>query len=171
LITSSNCSSTENKVTFGSTSAAAAQTVTVTPSTSVCSGSQSGGSGGSSGSNSQGGNAATKKVAKSTPTPAAPASVPGVGLTTALAAPIMPLALGAVNGDVRLLQQILNSDPETMIASSGVGSPGNETTYFGALTKIAVQKFQVKYGIAAAGNSGYGLVGPKTLAKLQSLGQ
>lgn len=81
------------------------------------------------------------------------------------------LKQGMSGNDVKCLQAVLNQSADTRIAASGVGSSGNETTYFGALTKIAVQKFQVKYGIAAAGNSGYGLVGPKTLAKLQSLGQ
>ncbi|MBU1092004.1 peptidoglycan-binding protein, partial [Patescibacteria group bacterium] len=49
---------------------------------------------------------------------------------------------------------------------SGVGSPGNETEYFGSLTEKAVQKFQEKHGIAKKGDSGYGYVGPKTRAKI-----
>lgn len=65
-----------------------------------------------------------------------------------------------------LLQKILNRDPDTMIAVSGSGSSGFETSYFGNLTMLAVEKFQVKYGIAKAGDPGYGFVGPKTRAKL-----
>ena len=77
------------------------------------------------------------------------------------------LSLGSTGDDVILLQKILNSDPNTMIASQGPGSPGNETNYFGALTKKAVQKFQTKYGIADSNNPAYGAVGPRTRAKLQ----
>ena len=79
------------------------------------------------------------------------------------------LDLGSTGTDVRTLQQILNSDSATRVASGGVGSPGNESTYFGAATQAAVEKFQVKYGIAAAGNSGYGYVGPATRAKLNTI--
>ncbi|HEY4479422.1 MAG TPA: peptidoglycan-binding domain-containing protein, partial [Candidatus Paceibacterota bacterium] len=55
------------------------------------------------------------------------------------------LKLGASGADVRELQKILNSDPDTVIAKSGPGSPSNESTYFGALTKGAVMRFQQKY--------------------------
>ncbi len=41
--------------------------------------------------------------------------------------------------------------------------------YFGSITRDAVQKFQVKYGITGPGVGGYGRVGPKTLAKLNAL--
>ena len=71
--------------------------------------------------------------------------------------------------EVKLLQQSLNSDPDTQVASSGVGSPGSETEYLGSLTEQAVQKFQEKYDIAGAGEPGYGYVGPKTRAKLNEL--
>ena len=77
-----------------------------------------------------------------------------------------PLSKGQVHDDVLRLQQILNSDPDTRIADEGVGSPGEETNYFGNLTEKAVQKFQEKYGLATQGNPGYGFVGPKTRAKL-----
>jgi peptidoglycan hydrolase-like protein with peptidoglycan-binding domain len=41
------------------------------------------------------------------------------------------------------------------------------TGYYGALTRKAVQAFQVKYGVAKPGDAGYGIVGPKTRAALQ----
>lgn len=95
-------------------------------------------------------------------------------LATNAAAPARaPLAralkLGSVGEDVRTLQMILNADASTRIAASGAGSPGSETTRFGALTKIAVQKFQQKYGIAGKGHPAFGTVGPATRAKLNEL--
>jgi peptidoglycan hydrolase-like protein with peptidoglycan-binding domain len=81
-----------------------------------------------------------------------------------------PLSLGLSHGDVRRLQQLLNADPDTRIAESGPGSPGNETDRFGALTEAAVRKFQMKYGVVASpGASGYGVVGPATRAKLHEV--
>ena len=79
------------------------------------------------------------------------------------------LALGSAGEDVRTLQRLLNSDSATRIAASGAGSPGAETSRFGALTVSAVQRFQMKYGIASQGVAGYGLVGPQTLAKLNGM--
>lgn len=79
------------------------------------------------------------------------------------------LSKGMMGKDVLLLQQLLNKDPETQIASVGDGSAGNETTYFGGLTEVAVKKFQTKHSIVAEGNPGYGLVGPITIAKLTEL--
>lgn len=78
-------------------------------------------------------------------------------------------AIGARGEDVRTLQMILNSNAATRIAASGAGSPGAETTLYGSLTRAAVQKFQVKHGIAKPGASGYGNVGPKTRAKLNEI--
>ena len=110
----------------------------------------------------------TESVMTPAPTPVvSPASVstgsaPAVYLTSAL-------AKGKTHSDVKSLQLVLNSDPETQISNSGVGSPGNETNYYGAMTEKAVQKFQEKYGIAAPGDTGYGSVGPKTRAKINEL--
>jgi spore germination protein YaaH len=80
-------------------------------------------------------------------------------------APIVrTLTAGSVGNDVRTLQIILNSDTSTRIAASGAGSPGQETTRYGALTRAAVLKFQAKYGISQTGS-----VGPITGAKLNTI--
>ena len=79
------------------------------------------------------------------------------------------LAKGMTHSSVKTLQQILNADPDTRVAETGTGSPGNESSLFGSATQKAVQRFQVKYGIAVPGQEGYGSVGPKTRAKLNEL--
>jgi peptidoglycan hydrolase-like protein with peptidoglycan-binding domain len=51
-----------------------------------------------------------------------------------------------------------------------IGNSGRETTYFGAMTKAAVGKFQIKYGlVSSASDAGYGLVGLKTREKINSM--
>ncbi len=82
---------------------------------------------------------------------------------------VRDLMEGPAGEDVRMLQKILNADPATQIALTGAGSPGQESNQFGPLTREAVQKFQIKYGIAAPGNPGFGLVGPKTRKKLEEV--
>lgn len=77
------------------------------------------------------------------------------------------LQLGVSGADVNRLQQLLNSDLETLVAETGNGSPGQETDFFGHLTKRAVGKFQLKYGVIAdESDEGYGIVGPRTRTKL-----
>lgn len=79
------------------------------------------------------------------------------------------LKSGDTGNDVKMLQVILNTDLETSVAFVGQGSPGQETEVFGNLTEKAVQKFQIKYGIAMVGSPGFGMVGPKTREKLAEL--
>ncbi len=92
----------------------------------------------------------------------------GLPQTTSVNLFIRGLSLGSTGEDVKVLQKILNS-LGFVITSSGVGSPGNETTYFGSLTEKAVQKFQEAHSIASPNIAGYGRVGPKTSARLQEL--
>ncbi len=76
------------------------------------------------------------------------------------------LSTGSKSSDVINLQKVLNSDSDTQVSATGAGSKGKETTLFGPATKRALQKFQVKYGLAKPGQSGYGVFGPKTKAKM-----
>ena len=87
----------------------------------------------------------------------------------AIVALARPLRVGASGDDVKTLQIVLNSDPDTRVATDGDGAPGSETTLFGRLTLKAIKKFQEKHGIARLGEDGYGNVGPKTRAKLNTL--
>jgi hypothetical protein len=74
------------------------------------------------------------------------------------------LKLGSKGTEVMNLQKVLNSDPNTMVAASGVGSSGMESTYFGAKTKAAVVKYQTAKGISPKS----GTVGPLTRAALNA---
>jgi len=75
------------------------------------------------------------------------------------------LTLASSGADVKCLQAFLNTSVDTQISVVGAGSPGNETTYFGAKTVAAVKGFQAKYGITPVA----GFVGSITRAKLNAL--
>jgi|GEM_PF-5435814 len=74
------------------------------------------------------------------------------------------LSKGSTGSDVKLLQKILNTNPSTIVASSGPGSSGNETTYFGSATEAAVVKFQNFYSFSPTG-----IVDGVTRAKVNAL--
>ena len=71
------------------------------------------------------------------------------------------LSRGSTGADVVQLQQYL--------IAQGDLAASNDTGYFGPLTEAAVQKWQAAHGIVSSGTpdtTGYGVVGPKTLAAL-----
>jgi len=76
------------------------------------------------------------------------------------------LKIGMVGEDVRELQKILNMDSDTMVAKIGIGSPGQESSYFGPMTQEAGIRFQEKNReiiLKPSGlSSGTGFVGPIT---------
>lgn len=72
------------------------------------------------------------------------------------------LQQGSTGADVMALQKFLNSDAATMVAASGAGSPGMETSTFGPATKAAAIKFQTKWGVTPVA----GYVGAKTRAAI-----
>ena len=115
---------------------------------------------------------ATPAVPTVTPaTPAIPSPAAQPSARALLVSPVFnrTLRAGTTHSDVKRLQVLLNTDPDTQIATIGVGSPGNETEYFGKLTQRAVERFQKKHGLASSGTpetTGFGLVGPATRAKI-----
>lgn len=78
------------------------------------------------------------------------------------------LSLGSVGQEVLNLQKFLNAHGY-LIASTGAGSPGNETMLFGRATQSALQKYQCSKKIVCDGtpaSTGYGMVGKTTRMNL-----
>ena len=71
------------------------------------------------------------------------------------------LSIGSRGEDVRALQRFLNAQGY-LVASSGPGSSGSETTYFGALTQQALVQYQAAENISPAA----GYFGPITRAHI-----
>jgi len=91
-------------------------------------------------------------------TPSSSAAVPSSGSYK------QTLIVGAQSNDVSALQEFLKSQ------GASIYPEGKVTGYFGALTKAAVGRFQLKYGlVSSSSDAGYGIVGPKTRAKINSL--
>lgn len=100
-----------------------------------------------------------------------------VYIPTATHAEDLQVTTNLVSGDrseeVRVLQKALNAIPGLQLTTFGPGSPGNETNFFGALTRRAVISFQEMYAkdvLAPIGlTRGTGYVGPMTRQKLNEL--
>jgi hypothetical protein len=70
------------------------------------------------------------------------------------------LKLGQTGSDIRALQQYLNTHG-FIIATTGFGSPGHETTKFGPATQKGLKALQKSLGLPATG-----FFGPMTRAKI-----
>lgn len=135
------------------------------------------GGGGSSGSSSPAPSSSPTPSPTSTPSPttqpsppitSVPSSVPAIPPLPFFETPFPPVIIlriisrGSQGDDVKKLQQFLASD--TSIYPEGIVNGS-----FGPKTQLAVQRFQEKYGITKKGQPGYGVLGPKTKAKLEEL--
>lgn len=88
-----------------------------------------------------------------------------LGAQSVFAAITSSLDFGSTGSNVTELQTYLAKD-------SSIYPEGLVTGYFGSLTQAAVQRFQVAQGIVSAGTpatTGYGRVGPATMARINSL--
>jgi hypothetical protein len=85
----------------------------------------------------------------------------------------LTLKKGSTGAEVKALQELLNSDADTMVAATGAGSKGMETMTFGPATAAAVSKFQVKYRAEILTPAGLvnptGVFGPGSRAQANKL--
>lgn len=73
------------------------------------------------------------------------------------------LTIGSKGNEVTVLQNFLRAQGKDIYPEALV------TGYFGPATRRAVQRFQIKFGLAKSGDRGYGYVGPKTRAMINEL--
>lgn len=103
--------------------------------------------------------------------PAKPAPSPTTPPAPTPSIPInQQLDFGATNPQVKELQKFLNKAGFLVASPGQAGSAGMETDYFGPATQAALQKFQASQGIVTGGTpvtTGYGRLGPQTLAAIQ----
>ncbi len=82
------------------------------------------------------------------------------------------LNIGSTGADVKRLQQFLNAQG-FVVAASGNGSAGNETSYYGPATFDAVKRFQEKYSseilVPNGLTKGTGFFGPSTIKKINKM--
>ncbi len=98
-----------------------------------------------------------QKLKSAEVTPTAPQTTTTSFITT--------LGKGSIGADVTRLQTYLAQDPSLY-------PEGTISGYFGVLTEAAVKRFQGKHGIVSSGtpeSTGYGVLGPKTRTKLNTL--
>jgi hypothetical protein len=100
-------------------------------------------------------------VRQDTSAPSPQSSTSGTPLT-------MWLTYGVTHPQVATLQKLLNAKGYP-VATSGDGSPGRETTYFGRATETALKRYQCAVLNVCSGTpatTGYGATGPRTRTTL-----
>jgi hypothetical protein len=111
--------------------------------------------------------ATSMATAGATSTPAqqnAAATSSATAVTTSTTHPQFTYILG------RGMQNALVKALQTFLAqNSAIYPEGSTTGYFGPATTRAVGRLQEKYGISKPGDDGYGNLGPKTRAKINTL--
>ncbi len=92
-------------------------------------------------------------------------AVSGAGVAQAYTFTAPTLKQGSKGAAVMELQKALNMCADTMVATTGVGSSGYESTSFGSKTKAAVKAWQAKMGLTADG-----VFGPASRAAMNANG-
>ena len=179
--TVNTCSSSESRLRYEAT---ATRTISITPLNTLCTAAAGGsspapssGGGGVGGGSSVATQTTTQATTTATTTAATTEQTTDTSNTTALQEQLgalqtqlaqlqgastvftRNLEVGGTGDEVLALQKFLNANG-FMIAESGPGSPGNETTTFGGLTRAALAAFQAANGITPS----VGYFGPKTRA-------
>jgi hypothetical protein len=179
-VTSNVCTGSAASISLAYSGAGTVTNV-ITPSATVCTTSSSGGGGGSGGGSSGGngqiwdsgptapGHVNTNLTGTSTASNASPAqgsSIPALQEQAIISHTGLTLTknhhIGDKGEDIRAFQKWLNANG-FVIATTGPGSPGSETSIFGTLTFKALIKFQKSKGLPQTG-----YLGPLTRAALRS---